>query len=226
VQRRPDPFPVLRALVDARRTPGRYPILGSVSPDLLRQASASLAGRVRYLELGPPTIDEVGRGLGVSPPTVASCADILVGSFMVRRLEPDHANVRKRMVKSPKSYLRDSGVLHALLGIGDHDALLGHPVVGSSWEGFLMEQVVALVVHDDACFYRTAAGAEIDLVLRARGRWRAFEMKHTAAPQPTKGFWNAVADLEIDDARVLQAGRDHWPLADGVTAQAAIEVGT
>jgi uncharacterized protein len=302
VQRRPDLFPVLRALVDAGRKPGRFLVLGSASPELLRQASESLAGRVRYLELGPLTLDEVGRsrenldrlwlrggfpesflaesdeaslewrqafaatflerdlaslapglpservrrfwqmlahrhgqlwnasdlarGLGVSPPTVASYADLLVGSFMVRRLEPYHANVGKRLVKSPKLFLRDSGILHALLGIGDHDDLLGHPVVGASWEGFLMEQVLALVPHDDACFYRTAAGAEIDLILRARGRWHAYEMKHTVAPQPTKGFWTALADLEIEEARVLHAGADTWPLTEHVTAQAALEVGS
>lgn len=298
VQRVPELFPVLRALVDETRTPGRFLILGSASPDLLRQASESLAGRIRYLELSPFTLDEVGhvpdalrrlwlrggfpasflaesdaaslewrsafirtflerdvpslgfsfsaerlrrfwqmvahrhaqlwnaselaRSLGVSAPTVNAYIDLLTGMFVTRRLEPLHANIGKRLVKSPKVYVRDSGLLHALLGLHDHDALHGHPVVGASWEGFLVEQIVSIGAVEDACFYRTAAGAELDLVVRRpAGRRTAFEMKYSAAPTLTRGFWNGLADLEIDSAYILYPGDEAYPLAERVHVQPA-----
>jgi len=297
IQRAPALFPVLRSLVDAKRRNGRFLVLGSASPDLSRQASESLAGRIAYHELAPLSLDETGaqtrpalmalwnRGgfpsstlaasdgqsldwreafiethlqrdlpalgvripaaslrrfwemlahfhgqlwnaskiaasLGVSAPTAKHYLDTLQDTFMVRSLPPFAANVKKRLVKSPKVYLRDSGLLHALLRVGTIDNLLGHPIAGASWEGWVIEQALAGIEgHSGASFYRTAAGAEIDLVLeRARGRRLAFEIKLGSTPSPSRGFWSGLADLKPSAAFVVYSGKERYPLARGVDA--------
>lgn len=297
VQRRPDLFPVLRALVDEARHPGRFLVLGSASPDLLRTSSESLAGRIVYHELQPLTAEETGlrgeaalklwtRGgfplsflaesdpaslewreafiatylerdipklgirvsatilgrfwqmlahahgqlwnaskiaasLGVTPPTVRHYLDILQDSFLVRQLQPYHPNLRKRYVKSQKVYVRDSGLLHGLLGLGSLDDLLGHPVAGPSWEGWMIEQIIAAAPKSwKPWFYRTGAGAEIDLVLEQPGKrpQLAFEIKFSASPTPSKGFWSALDDLREARGFVVCRTNERFPIGKGVVA--------
>jgi uncharacterized protein len=297
IQRMPDLFPLLRALVDEDRRNGRFLILGSSSPDLRRQSSESLAGRIIYHELGPFGLDEVPpaqdaaaklwtRGgyprsflapsddesfqwrevfigthlerdvptlgyrtpapalrrfwqmlanahgqlwngnkiagsLGVDNKTVQRYLDILEHTFMVRRLPPFHANVKKRVVKSPKVYLRDSGLLHTLLRIATYDDLLGHPIAGASWEGWVLEQVLAAVPQSwSAFFYRTQVGAEIDLLLQpSRGQALvALEIKRSLTPAPARGFWSALEDLGQPRAFVVFPGKESYPLGQGVLA--------
>lgn len=275
IQRSPELFPVLRALVDADRRPGRFLVLGSASPELMQHASETLAGRIRHLELGPLSLAEVGpdhlqtlwlrggfpdsflarsagtsadwresfirtylerdipalglrlpmarlrrfwqmtahrhgqlwnaselsAGLDLSAPTVRRYLELLVDTFMVRQLQPFHGNLGKRLVKRPKVYLRDSGLLHALLGIESMEDLLGHPVAGASWEGFVLEQVLGSVPAAwKPTFFRTSGGAELDLVLERPRRKRpvGIEIKLSTAPVPSKGFWSALADLNAD----------------------------
>ncbi|MCX7230158.1 MAG: ATP-binding protein [Burkholderiales bacterium] len=159
----------------------------------------------------------LSRSLGVSAPTVGRWIDHLVDALVVRRLEPFHANLGKRLVKSPKLYLRDSGLLHALLGLADADALAGHPGAGASWEGFVIEQVCArLPAHVPVSFYRTAAGAELDLVIEAGGTRIGIEAKLSSAPTVTKGLWQACEDVGVSEAWVVAPVRDGWPIGDGV----------
>lgn len=154
---------------------------------------------------------------GASHSTAARYLDALVDALMVRRLEPHLANVGKRLVKSPKVYVRDSGLLHALLGLATVQDLQGHPVAGASWEGFVIEQLLALAPEGAHCgFYRTAAGAELDLVIETGQRKVAVEIKFSAAPKPTKGFWTALQDLHIDRAYVAAPVAMRYPLAPGV----------
>jgi predicted AAA+ superfamily ATPase len=154
---------------------------------------------------------------GASHSTAARYLDVLVDTLMVRRLQPHLANVGKRLVKSPKVYLRDSGMLHALLGLASVRDLQGHPIAGASWEGFVVEQVAAHLPSDAQLgFYRTAAGAEIDLVIEHRSRKIGVEIKFSAAPKPTKGFWQAVEDLQLDRAVVMAPVERSYPLAEGV----------
>jgi hypothetical protein len=144
--------------------------------------------------------------------------DLLVDLLLVRRLQPFHANTGKRLVKSPKTYIRDSGLVHALLGIADHNALAGHPVVGLSWEGFVVETLVTAAPNQTKySFYRTSAGAEIDLLLElpAGERW-AVEIKRGLAPGLAKGFHHARADLNPQRSFVVYSGQDRYPLAAGV----------
>ena len=137
--------------------------------------------------------------------------------MMVRRLEPHLANVGKRLVKSPKACLRDSGSLHALLGLAEVKDLQGSPVAGASWEGFVVEQVAAALPQDARLgFYRTAAGTEIDLVIERGARKWAVEIKFSSAPKPTKGFWQGLQDLQIDRAHVVAPVVRGYPLAEGV----------
>jgi uncharacterized protein len=295
-------FPLLRSLVDEQRRPGRFLLLGSASPTLINRSAESLAGRIRYLELTPLTIAEVGatpaavrrlwlrggfpdsflapdeaasfewrqafvrtylerdipslgfrlppqalrrfwqmlahwhgqlwngsalaQSLGVSTQTSHRYLDILCDSFIARRLTPHAANLGKRLVKAPRIYLRDSGLLHALLNIADFDGLEGNPSLGASWEGFVIEQVLAAMAPADCTFFRTAAGAELDLVLKLPGRAGlvAVEVKYASAPKPTKGFWHALDDLDIERAIIVYPGEEPYPIEKRVTVWPAHRV--
>ena len=147
--------------------------------------------------------------------------DLLVDLLLVRRLRPFHANVKKRLVKSPKVYVRDSGLVHALLGIESHDALAGHPVVGASWEGFVIENLLAVAPpRTMASFYRTSAGAEIDLLLEipgARGPW-AIEIKRGLSARPGKGFHHAREDVRPERAFLVHSGEERYPITEDIEA--------
>jgi len=163
----------------------------------------------------------LARSLAVDGKTVARYLDLMVDLLLVRRLQPFRANVKKRLVKSPKVYVRDSGVVHALLDIPDREALFGHPVAGASWEGFVVDNLLS-AARDGTLpgFYRTSAGAEIGLVLEFRGlseKW-AIEIKSGSAPRPTKGFYNAIEDIEPDKSFVVYAGDQRYPISEGVDA--------
>ncbi len=300
VQHLPEVFRLLRVLADRPRTPARFLLLGSASPDLLRQSSESLAGRLAIHELEGFDLDEVhrqrgfqldrlwlrggfpasylagddelslrwrtdfartfierdipalgatlpaaalgrfwrmlahwhgqflnaselGRSLGVSDTTVRRYLDLLQATFVVRALLPWHENLAKRQVKAPKLYIADSGLLHALLGIGTLDELLAHPKVGASWEGFLLAQTVRrLGARPDECFFwATHQGAELDLLV-VRGRRRfGFEFKRREAPELTPSMRIALADLRLDSLTVVHAGKESWPMAERVRAVAA-----
>ncbi len=153
--------------------------------------------------------------MGLSAPTVRHYLDILEGTFMVRVLQPFHANLGKRLVKSPKVYLRDSGVLHALLNLPNRDALLGHPVLGASWEGWVIEQILAAAPRGSrASFFRTASGNEIDLLLELPGGdLRAIEVKHSATPKLGRGFDEALDALKISSGFVVAPVKEPYPLS-------------
>ncbi|MCD4682760.1 MAG: ATP-binding protein [Bacteroidales bacterium] len=272
IQRVPDLFPVIRAVIDQHRVPGRFIILGSASPELLKQSSETLAGRIVYTELTSLLISEteaiqgtndlwlkggfpepflitnqsllqewyqsfirtyierdlpllglkadplllnrllnmlahnhgmllnqanLSKSLGVSSPTVSKYINFLESAFIVRLLQPWHSNIKKRLVKSPKVYLRDSGILHHLHNIHDYNSLLGHPILGYSWEGFVVEQIINSINPGTfISFYRTAEGAESDLILtRGMEILTCIEIKFSDAPKTTKSFTTAIQDL-------------------------------
>lgn len=159
--------------------------------------------------------------LSISAPTVRTYIDLLVDLLLVRRLRPYHINVGKRLVKSPKVYVRDSGLLHALLGIDDHNSLSGHPVVGTSWEGFVIENLLSdLPYRTQSNFYRTAAGAEVDLVLEFPGKseiW-AIDIKRALSAKPKKGLYHACEDIQPHKSFVVYAGDERYPISEGVEA--------
>ena len=294
VQRAPELFPLLRALVDQDRRPGRFLLLGSASPELSRFGAESLAGRIIFHELAPFTLDETGNGeisrlwirggyplsflatsdeeslrwrealiatylerdipqlgirvpatmlrrfwtmaahhhgnlwnasaianaLGVSSPAVSRYLDILCDTFIVRQLAPFSANLKKRLVKSPKIYVRDSGLLHALLGIHNHEQLQGHPVVGASWEGMVIEQILAILPTGfEPFFYRTSAGAEVDLLLVPRsGSPIAVEIKHTLSPKVSNGLRSVMEDLKCDSGFIVYPGNEAYKMTPRITA--------
>jgi len=300
IQRMPSLFPVIRALVDQNRVGGRFLILGSASPDLLRRSSESLAGRIIYHELTPfnlyetdsdqierlwlrggypesyladndeesfvwreshiktylemdipqlgiriPSVqlrrfwtmlahshgqlwngNKIAGSIGVSAPTVRHYLDILENTFVVRRLLPYHANVKKRLIKSPKVYIRDSGLLHALLRIGNFDDLQGHPVLGSSWESFVIEQIIGLLPnHREVYFYRTNAGAEIDLVFfDKKNKPVAIEIKYSLSPAVSRGYWNVCEDLSCKKWFVIYPGNERYPVGRNVFAMPVREL--
>ncbi|QDA36333.1 ATP-binding protein (plasmid) [Paracoccus liaowanqingii] len=298
VQQMPGLFKSLRGQIDMRRRKGlrtgQFLLLGSASNVLLQQSAESLAGRVRYIEMPPLMLDEVGddeinrlwlrggfpdsfqaetekssmdwredflrtylerdipalgpripattlrrfwtmlahaqggllnaaalaEGLGVSGQTIGRYLDLLVDLMLVRRLQPWHENVGKRLVRSPKIFVKDSGLVHALLGLGTTEALLGHPVVGGSWEGFCIEALIdAAPSGTQPFFYRTSAGAELDLVLRLPGHetW-AIEIKRTTTPKVTRGFHLAAEDIAAERRLLVYAGEHEIPMAQGVRA--------
>jgi len=286
VQRHPDLFPILRVLLDRKPIRARFLILGSASPDLLRQSSETLAGRIAIVEMAGFTLEElnrpdlnrlwlrggfprsflarteaassawredfirmflerdlaqlgvrvpsgtmrrfwtmtahysggiwnsseIGRSLGEAHTTVKRHLDALSGALVVRVLEPWFENVGKRLVKSPKVYIRDSGLLHTLLGIGDRRQLDGHPVVGGSWEGFIIEQLLTQLPKARAYYWRTQAGAELDLLLFLKGQRIGIEIKRADAPKMTPSMGSALEDLELHRLLVVYPGSVRYTL--------------
>ncbi|MBM4381618.1 MAG: DUF4143 domain-containing protein, partial [Deltaproteobacteria bacterium] len=170
-----------------------------------------------HLQGGLLNVSDLARGLGLDVRTAGRYLDLLVDLLLVRRLQPWHANVGKRLVKSPKVYVRDSGLVHALLGIRDLDALLGHPVCGPSFEGFVIENVAAAAQEAACHFYRTSGGAEVDLLLAwPDGSVWAIEVKRSHAPRAERGFYEACMDLQPTRRFVVCPGEERWLLRDGV----------
>ena len=308
VQRKPDLFPVIRALVDLRKRngerAGHFLLLGSASRDLLQQSSESLAGRIRYLELNPfsanelnlndplgftleklwfrggfpdsyladseiqsqnwrrdfistyvekdiplfgpqvpatrmkrfwsmlahyhgqqAVMTEIAKSLEVSHTTARNYLDILQDFFMVRQLHPWSGNTKKRLVKTPKVYIRDTGLLHSLLNVSSFDQLLGHPAVGASWEGFVMENILNQLPADwSASYYRSSNQAEIDLVLEfgTNEVW-GIEIKKSSAPTIRSGFHRACEDIGVTKKYVVYSGADRFPMRGDIEAVGLIE---
>lgn len=160
---------------------------------------------------------ELGRSLGLSDKTVRSYLDILSGTFMVRQLQPWYENIGKRQVKAPKIYFRDSGLLHSLLAIPDRHALLGHPKLGASWEGYALEQVVRQLSPAEPYFWATHGGAELDLFFMREGRRYGVEFKFNEAPAVTKSMRIALEDLALDHLWLVYPGREAFPVAETIT---------
>ncbi len=194
------------------------PQLGPRIPaETLRRLSTMLA----HQQGGLLNAAALARALAVDGKTVAAYLDLLVDLLLVRRLAPWHGNLRKRLVKSPKVYVRDSGLVHALLGIGDREDLLAHPVAGGSWEGLAIESLIAAAPEGtEASFFRTAAGAEIDLLLKLPGRRKtwAIEIKRGLAPKLERGFHLACDAVRPERRAVVYGGLERFPLAAGVEA--------
>ena len=161
---------------------------------------------------------EPARSMGVSESTTRRYLDLLSDAFMVRQLQPWHANLRKRQVKSPKIYIRDSGLLHQLLGLGSERDLMTHPKVGASWEGYVIEEVLHAVRPDETFFWATHQGAEIDLVLRVNGKMLGVECKRTDAPRMTPSIRIALDDLKLEAVAVVYPGSRRFSIAPGVEA--------
>lgn len=292
IQHVPNLFPLIRSMVDENRRPGKYVILGSASPKLLRQSSESLAGRINYLEMTPLNLLEInqgdqnklwltggfpepflkdterftsewyksfiasyvqrdlpnfglpadpritrkllmmiassnggvlnystyGKSLGLTIPTIKTYLSFLIEAFLVRELPSWHMNIKKRLVKSPKLYFRDTGMLHNLLGISSLENLFGNIVLGASWETFIINQVAAVLNSDDEMyFYRTQDGAEIDLLIRRNNQWlAAAEIKFSSAPILTKGTYIAMEDLGIPQLHVIVPKDENYPMAKNI----------
>ena len=169
---------------------------------------------------------QIARNLGVTGVTVGRYLDLMVDLLLVRRLRPWTSNVGKRLVRSPKVYVRDNGITHALLNIADYNSLLGHPVVGGSWEGFVIENILSVIPsHVQAFYYRTSGGAEVDLVLEISGREKwAIEIKRGSAPSLSKGFHFACADIKAKRRYIVYSGGDTFAFGEGVTAISLFEL--
>lgn len=163
---------------------------------------------------------ELGRSFGVADTTVRRYLDILAATFMVRQLQPWHVNVGKRQVKAPKLYLRDSGLFHVLMGIGDRVALGRHPKLGPSWEGFAIEQVIRLhdAASDEAYFWATHGGAEVDLLIVQGDAPLGYEIKYTDDPRPSRSMHAAIETLDLRELRVVYPGKKSFPMADNIRA--------
>ncbi len=292
IHQRPELFPFLRSEIDRNRQNGRFLVLDSGSPEVLRQGLESLAGRIEYHQLFPLNISEippnfdpktlwlrgglppallaetdadafrwlaaalaayyqtdlpqlglaarppltrrlvqllatqqgdllninnVSRALDLSAPTVASYIDLLEAAFLIKRLPPYHTNLKKRLVKTPKIYITDSGVLHQSLGIHSYDELLRHIKLGASYETFVMAQIVSQLPNDiEPYFFRTADGSEIDLILEKNGQlWAAIEIKFSSQPKPTKGNTLAFNSLQAEHNLIVAPVEREFGLQEG-----------
>lgn len=163
-------------------------------------------------------VSELARSLGTSEPAARRYLDILCGTYMVRQLPPWFENLKKRQVKAPKIYIRDSGILHALLSIPDAVALESHPKLGASWEGFAIEQILSVTGDREAYFWGTHGGAELDLLLFHEGKRIGFEFKYSEKPGTTKSMHVAASDLKLDHLHVVHPGKHTFPLDENITA--------
>ena len=293
IQTMPQLLPALRVLADRRETPARFLLLGSASPDLIRGAAESLAGRVAFVQLsgfevtetgaesagqlwerggfprsflapndagsyawrqdfietflsrdaarfgialapeglrrfwtmlahlhgGSLNAAELGRALDLDQKTASRYVDILCGAFLVRRLPPWWENTGKRLVKAPKIYLRDTGLLHALLGLRTPTEVRSHPRLGASWEGFALEHAINLFKAErDAYFWGTHGGAELDLLINRGGARIGFEFKFTESPTTTKSMRVAMTDLKLKCLLVVYPGTRRFELDDNIIA--------
>ena len=198
------------------------PALGiNVEPELMRRFWRMVA----HLHGQLFNASSIAASLGVSSPTVTRYLDHLVQSLMLRRLEPYHANLGKRLVKSPKIYVRDSGLLHYLLGMRNVHDLMGHPNTGASWEGFCIEQICNhLPTGASVSFYRTAAGAELDVVVETGRETTGFEIKFSSAPKVSKGFWQACEDIGVQKAYVMAPVQEGWAMAKDVQVVSPLDI--
>jgi hypothetical protein len=198
------------------------PALGiNVEPELMRRFWRMVA----HLHGQLFNASSIAASLGVSSPTVTRYLDHLVQSLMLRRLEPFHANLGKRLVKSPKIYVRDSGLLHYLLGMRNVHDLMGHPNTGASWEGFCIEQICNhLPTGASVSFYRTAAGAELDVVVETGRETTGFEIKFSSAPKVSKGFWQACEDIGVNKAYVMAPVEEGWTMAMDVQVVSPLDI--
>lgn len=169
---------------------------------------------------------KLAAGLGVSSPTVGHYIDLLCDLLLVRRLQPLATNTKKRLVKSPKTYIRDSGLLHALLGLNTLDDVLGHPVAGASWEGFVLENIIEALPDATFSFYRTSAGAEVDLVIDQSGNRKRLcvEVKRSLEPTVSKGLHSSIDDLKPDHTFIVYPGKEAYPVAAHITASPLIGI--
>jgi predicted AAA+ superfamily ATPase len=290
VQRRPDLFPTLRVLIDRPNNQTQFLILGSASPELLRQSSETLAGRIATIELAGFSLGETGaaslrslwlrggfprsflaaseeasvfwrknfsrdflerdlgllgleiaptaigrlwkmlshyhgqnlnnaelsRSLGITAPTAKRYVDILTGAFMVRQLQPWFENIKKRQVKSPKVYFRDSGILHYQLGIANEAELLAHPKLGASWEGFVIEQALQYFQPEDQYFWSTQSDAELDLLMFINGKRVGMECKFTDKPQVTASMRSAMQWLSLEHLYIAYTGTKRYMLDETI----------
>ncbi|MEJ2663489.1 MAG: ATP-binding protein [Spirochaetia bacterium] len=214
IHRIPEFFPFLRSEVDRRKRNGQFIILGSASYDLLKQSSETLAGRVRLLELTPFQLREIGNNFSALK---NGYLELLAKTFMIRILPPFKSNMKKRLVKSPKIYIRDSGILHSLLRIEDFDALLGHPQCGASWEGFVIENILGFLSRWEGSFYRTSNGVELDLILTGGRKRIAVECKTSASPRPSRGFWKAIEEVKAEEAWIIAPIEESYKIKENVT---------
>jgi len=163
-------------------------------------------------------LSKLASSMGVSSPTIKNYLDILEGAFVVRQLKPFHSNTKKRLIKSPKVYIRDSGLIHCLLGIETYNDLLGHPILGTSYESYVIESLLQKFPRYSPCFYRSSSGAEVDLVLEKGNQKIAIEIKSSAAPVLTQGFYEALKVIRPDRSFVIAQVNEPYPLKQDVWA--------
>lgn len=194
--------------------------ISQFAPRIPAETLRRLWTMLAHYQSSPLNASTLGANLGLSGQTIARYIDLLADLFLIRRLMPWHSNVSKRLVKSPKVYVRDSGILHALLNIPTMDALLSHPILGASWEGFVIDNILSfLPINAQAYFYRTARGAEIDLLLDLNdGRLIAIEIKRSHSPHARHGFYEATKDVGATHSYIVYDGEEAFPLKNGVIA--------
>jgi hypothetical protein len=196
------------------------------APRLPSETVGRLWAMLAHLQGAPLNQSRLASSLGVTTPAIGRYADLLVDLLLLRRLRPWAGNVGKRLVRTPKTYIRDCGLLHALLDLESQDSLLGHPIAGASWEGFVIENLIAVAGdRRTAYFYRTEDGAEVDLVFERAGTVEmAIEVKRTTAPTLSKGFHLACATLKPRRAYLVHGGAESWPIAKHVRAISVVEM--